>query len=272
MKPLFGIITYIGTLVRKAPYAYPAGIILLFCFFPFRPTFGQTSIIGIRVNDRVVVGADSTSVRSDTMTRTEESYCKIGVGDGFFFALAGLYHNVETAFNPYMIIRDSSNLGLTIEKKVKRLEEMIEKPLTEILERLRRDSPLEYARRYQGGSALQIIFFGVEEGSTFMLAREFVPTATILFPVQIIIFRYKCPGDCENGEEIYKLGESEAIDRFLIKEPDFWKNNPVDAIRKLIELEIADRPLNVGPPIDILQIDKNGARWIQKKKECSDIQ
>lgn len=42
----------------------------------------------------------------------------------------------------------------------------------------------------------------------------------------------------------------------------------MEGVRRLIETEIAARSEYVGPPIDILRIDKTGARWIQKKPGC----
>lgn len=254
-------------------HAYPIGIVLLLYFFSVQLAFG-TCIIAIRLNDQVVVGADSKINRADSMIPAKEPYCKIGVGDGFFFAISGIVLEEKTGFNPYMIISKAPKIHGTIEQKGEWFERMIGKPLFEMLERYRRGSPSNYELLFQRTSSpLQIIFFGVEKGSSFVLATYFAPTSrSARDPVEITTYRYKCPGDCPNGEQIFMLGEHHAIDRFLSGEPNFWKKDPVGAVRKLIELEIADDPEIVGPPIDILQIDRNGTRWIQKKAQCPDIQ
>jgi hypothetical protein len=46
---------------------------------------------------------------------------------------------------------------------------------------------------------------------------------------------------------------------------------PIEAIRYLIGLEIEENPQEVGGPVDILQIDRHGPKWIQKKEGCPEI-
>jgi hypothetical protein len=48
---------------------------------------------------------------------------------------------------------------------------------------------------------------------------------------------------------------------------------PVQVITEVIEASIREDPDHKsGGPIDILHLNKDGARWVQKKKECPDIQ
>lgn len=228
----------------------------------------NTSIVGVRLNDQVVVAADSKRVRGDLKTPMQEHVCKIGRGDGFFFATAGLSHDSDSGFNPASVIAGASSTGMTLEQKVERLQELITKPLTQVLDQYRQKHPVAYEARFKAASALQAIFFGLESGSTVVLARDFVPTSSSLVPVQISVFRYKCPGDCKDGEQIFKLGRYDVIDRFLSERPDYWKFNPAKALRTLIEMEIADAPGEVGPPIDIVRLDKHGVEWIERKDQC----
>jgi hypothetical protein len=53
--------------------------------------------------------------------------------------------------------------------------------------------------------------------------------------------------------------------------PGFWQAGLADGVRGLIEIEIAARSEYVGPPIDLLQIKSQGAKWIQKKAGCPDL-
>jgi hypothetical protein len=46
------------------------------------------------------------------------------------------------------------------------------------------------------------------------------------------------------------------------------KRPPVELVKELVELEIADKPDVVGPPIDVLQISKTDAVWKQRKQDC----
>jgi hypothetical protein len=47
-----------------------------------------------------------------------------------------------------------------------------------------------------------------------------------------------------------------------------WKN-PIEAIRKLILVEVKAYPNEVAEPIDIVEISNSGFKWISNKKSCS---
>jgi hypothetical protein len=48
---------------------------------------------------------------------------------------------------------------------------------------------------------------------------------------------------------------------------------PIQVITELIEASIRKDPEHKsGGPIDILHLNKDGARWVQKKQECREIQ
>ena len=232
-----------------------------------------TSIIAVRVNGQVIVGADSqrrVGRDSQNTIPIKEPVCKIGKGDGFFFATAGLVGG--GGFDVGSLIAKASEIQGTIEQKIETVLQTIKEPLTLILDRYRQTDPADYSR-FATAPALQILFFGINEGSSFVVASEFViPNPSPLVPVHFMIHYGKCPGDaCTTGEQVFMSGEHDAISKFLREKPGYWKVNPVEAVRELIEVQIADIPDLVGPPIDILYVDKNGARWIQKKDQCPDI-
>ena len=48
---------------------------------------------------------------------------------------------------------------------------------------------------------------------------------------------------------------------------------PIQVITEVIEASIREDPDHKsGGPIDILHLNKDGARWVQKKRECREIQ
>ena len=56
--------------------------------------------------------------------------------------------------------------------------------------------------------------------------------------------------------------------------PDLLKKlQPIQAITEVIETSIREDSYHrSAAPIDILHLNKDGARWVQKKKECGEIQ
>ena len=67
------------------------------------------------------------------------------------------------------------------------------------------------------------------------------------------------------------LGETAAIDGLPEDTPDFWDDGLVAGVRRLVQTEIDARSEYVGPPIDLLQINARGAKWIQKKAQCPEL-
>jgi hypothetical protein len=64
------------------------------------------------------------------------------------------------------------------------------------------------------------------------------------------------------------LGKSRAIERYVSQTPSYKKKPPTELVEEFVELEIADEPDIVGPPIDVLQISKTGAVWKERKPDC----
>jgi hypothetical protein len=50
---------------------------------------------------------------------------------------------------------------------------------------------------------------------------------------------------------------------------DRWRTTDLASlVSKFVQLEIDEKPEQVGPPIRVLQIDAKGARWIQHGEGC----
>jgi hypothetical protein len=89
---------------------------LLYCFL-VSPALA-TSIVAVRVNEHVIVGADSKrTVGRDPQNAIpiQEPVCKIGKGDGIFFATAGLVRG--SGFDVDSSIAKVSEIQGTIEQK-----------------------------------------------------------------------------------------------------------------------------------------------------------
>ena len=72
---------------------------------------------------------------------------------------------------------------------------------------------------------------------------------------------------------MFFLGRYRAVERYMSKRSkDAPQLSLEEAVNHFIELEIEENPQDVGGPIDILRIDKDGPRWIQKKEGCPVVQ
>lgn len=232
-------------------------------------TFAQTTIVIARVSDFVLIGADSKLSYGESSIPSE-TFCKIGQSEDVFFAIAGTLKNDAIGWSvKESAIRASKTEGSLLDK-VAAFERQVIPPLTQTLEMVKKDRPSFYEKKYNSGDkvALSIVFVRFEKGIPVILIREFQS----LSPTSINIIRTACPGNCNEKVQFYYLGQSDAIKHFVDKNPpSLTPHNIASFVNKLVEVEIEDRPNEVGPPIDILRVEKDSARWIQKKNECPDI-
>jgi hypothetical protein len=61
---------------------------------------------------------------------------------------------------------------------------------------------------------------------------------------------------------------SEALDNFRSQNLGLLRDDPVAFVRSMIFSDIAANNDRSGLPVDILRIDRNGPKWIEKKPNC----
>jgi hypothetical protein len=219
----------------------------------------------------VVVGADSMVTRG-VETTSHESLCKIIQVDSFFYAFSGVIEDPDSEFSVAAMVERAAERGRTILEVANAFEAITLQPLSAFLSRMRQKHPEFFLRKYEDQSPVQAVFVGFDHHVPVMYLRSFKVRSATSGEILLSPLRRDCPGDdCETGIANAFLGQHEAIDRFIADNPSIWKIGLVDAVRKLIEMEIENDPAHVGPPIDILRLDRNGAQWIQKKSECPEI-
>jgi len=233
--------------------------------------FADTSIVVIRMPWVVVMGADSKTTVEGSETSAGTA-CKIYQAGDLFFAVAGLTNDPGRGFNaPAMIGRAIRNES-TMEAKVKAAEEAIIEGLIKELNRLQAEDPTIYERRVraEGGKVLSLAFVGFQNNESFALVRQF--QAVESHPVSVRVSRESCPGNCSDGVRMFFLGQYRAVERYMSKRSqDTRQLSLEEAVNHFIELEIRENPQEVGGPVDILRIDKDGPRWIQKKDGCAAV-
>lgn len=234
--------------------------------------FADTCIVVIRMPWVVVMGADSKTTVEGSTTSTRTA-CKIHQADDLFFAVAGLTSDPGRGFNAPAIIGEAMRNESNMADKVEAAEEAIIERLNKELNRLQAEDPSMYARkvRAEGGNVLSLAFVGFQKDESFALVRQF--QAVESKAVSVRVSRQSCPGDCPDGVRMFFLGRYSAIERYMSnRSKDTPRLRLEEAVNHFIELEIGENPQDVGGPVDILRIDRDGARWIQKKDSCPAVQ
>jgi hypothetical protein len=221
-----------------------------------------TAIAIVARSDQIAVAADSKVLLGPD--RISFLDCKIKQCEGAFFVIAG-HRRVElTDFDAIYIATDACKTTGNIADRMSKFETLIEAALSNMLRASRQRDRTYFEISLRDKTVLQAAFFGFERGSPYLYARSYkcrVSSDQIVVEVE----RQGCQSQCDL---LTLLGESRAIERYISQTPSYKKKPPIELVKELVELEIADKPDVIGPPIDVLQISKTGAVWKERKQDC----
>ncbi|MGD0917327.1 MAG: hypothetical protein ABSB22_12815 [Thermodesulfobacteriota bacterium] len=239
----------------------------------------QTCIVIRRTPSEVVVGADSKIVTitfstdsdgKEKQIRTAGTKCKIRQAGNTFFAISGV--DIPDMDN---LADASCKGGRNYIEKAARFKALITEPLSVALEWSRLLNPDFYQKKFMRENAcLQIVFFGIEDGFPAYRVINFLAINPLSEPVHITQREgMSCPGALPATKSVTSVIGHNAAIRALNLTEDFWKGlDTIAGIRKLISIESNAMSEEVGGEIDIIRVTRHGARWVQKKTECPDIQ
>jgi hypothetical protein len=231
-----------------------------------------TTIVVARTQNEIVIGADSkvTDTFGNDLNRRE---CKIRQVGNLLIAIEGLEIDRKTGFSVPEILTSAlqSKPAASAAEKISILMGYLVSGLLVELPYLKAHEPDTYFRKIEGGQLfLRIIVAGFENGKPLVFVRSFRALQYNPGQIGVAVIPDDCLENCQGTVVTRYLGESDAIEGLPEETPDFWKAGLSDGVRRLIETEIAARSEYVGPPIDIVRINRSGAQWLQKKPECSE--
>ena len=221
------------------------------------PQASATLIMVVIERDRMVIGADSLRQVGEGL-RPPEQVCKIKpIGDGHYAGAAGLVGSIGNAgFDVWTFISKAGESGGSLQAKAARLEALVVEPFKAAL----RGDARALERR------IDVAFVGFESGVPNGVFRRFVPRRSARggFSIEVIDACSKptcaaVPGSVTaigNGSDVLQGFDPRA------------GLTAAGMIRDAIELATARLPKSVGPPINILEIDATGSRWIQGGGGC----
>lgn len=232
-----------------------------------------TTIVVARSANEIVIGADS-KVTDTFGNDLNKRACKIVQVGNLFIAFEGLEVDRKTGFNVPEISTRALNFRPSgpMTEKTSILTGFLVSELLVELSHLKTQEPDTYFRKIEGGQLfLRLIVAGFEKGRPLIFVRSFRALQYNPGQIGVAVIPDDCLENCQGTVVARYLGESDAIEGLPEETPDFWKAGLSAGVRRLIETEIAARSEYVGPPIDIVRINQNGAQWIQRKPECNDL-
>jgi hypothetical protein len=241
-----------------------------------------SSIVVMRNADEIVIGTDSRRISApgeDLRYARTELVCKIVRADNIFIASAGIagiipdspHGEIPPEFDLAKIMNKAALGKRNILDKADTVTKAVQSILLKISWWAKEKKPALFKKMFIGKELLQVVMAGMENDSPTIIVIAFKPRISASGELKIDVEYHPCPGiACPEGSVYILMGKHEAIDRYLPQTPAIWKNDSVEVVRKLLEIEVAAERETVGPPIDILRISKNGSEWIQRKEMCAE--
>ena len=234
-------------------------------------TANATTIVVARSANEIVIGADS-KVTDTYGNELSNQVCKIQQVGNLFVAFEGLLRDKATGFSVPQIAVRALQLkpDASAAEKVNILTGFLTSELFVELQRVRSNSAGEFRAKLEGQTFLRVVVAGFEGSRPVVFVRQF-RTTFIARGIGVTVIPDDCLDDCKDEVVTRFLGETEAIEGLPEDTPGFWKDGLSAGVQRLIEMEILARSEYVGPPIDLLHINAQGAKWLQKKAGCQDI-
>ena len=201
-----------------------------------------TSVVALRRGDTILIGADSLQTLTIGGTR---NVCKIAQGEGCIFAVIG------PAWDPkhdvYQLGRTACASAPHIEDKTSNFLAALREPFAEMYVWATQRGPASI------GKTLTVVVIGQNAGRPVALSSSYRAELTrdpVLRPVTELV----------EGQLL--LAGGDALKQFAAGAA---KSAPPDAqlIRRAIAFDAASRPREVGGAISILEVDREGARWVE---------
>ncbi len=229
-----------------------------------------TSIILIRTQNEIIVGADSKGT-NEYDKQKKKLFCKINQVGDLMFAASGFVEDKNTGFSVNNVVAKAANEGGTINEIAARVDTALVQPLNNALIHFRKISPDVYKKQIKNhkGITFQLVLFRFEKGIPVVYKKNFGEPNLVSYTIPAIGEIVQCPGKgCQGNRTLIALGSNSAIKDYLKQNTVSSAANLVFLIEKLIMLQIRKTPHDVGPPIDLVRYDKTGIHWIQSKAEC----
>jgi hypothetical protein len=246
--------------------AIRAATLLLIAAFPAVPSNATTGIV-LRSRSRIVLAADSRVVYRGKGSASE---CKLFEVRDVYATVSGL-----AGYGKSYRVSDTIRAGFagdrSFENHVASTAYVLRRTLERLLTGLQASNPTEYRylmqRSNYSSDLVELAVAQTVNGQPMLGIIELRRTGV---GNNLAATTSVCPGNCRQNTEIFYLGYWERIKPYVATSSGSPRNVASAAsIDRLIRMEIGAHPNEVGPPINVLEVNGYGARWLQNGGNCS---
>jgi hypothetical protein len=222
-----------------------------------------TSIVILRSANRVYVGADSRRSYRETAETYTGSVCKIVSAGRLLFVASGLtYANDQQAASVGAEVgRANPTVHYAIEEFRRRMQQFLPKAIAA-------EARVEgnHARK---GLILEAAFIGMDDNLASLSVEWYRTNGNFTKP-RVTSDRRTYSSAVPGRYDFIFLGKRHAIDRYMRGRSPIIRSDAdaIGLITRLINLEISESPQTTALPINILEFDRAGSHWLQRKVSC----
>jgi hypothetical protein len=228
--------------------------------------FEMTAIAAICRPGEIVIAADSR--RLNLITSEQTSVCKIRDLRTVFAAVSGINTYAGTGYDISSFIPEQASEG-NLSDIVDSIKRSVLPPLKTALEHLRANNP-EAFKKYAMSNAppLDIKFARVQSGEPMMINLSAEVLHQNNGPIVLVPKQSRYPGvNIFSALGRAFIGTPEGVAHQLSL-PQNYSGDLIKDARNFVQMEIDKQVPEIGGPIDILQLTKDGSNWIQRKESC----
>jgi hypothetical protein len=276
MKPLFSVPRNVDVFAQREKYrlAVGAGSVrllshpfrlgqLVFCICFLGASLFATASLTIRTPNYIVIAADSKSEFPDPE-------CKILPVGRFFYTAHTFVGYRPSGYDLREIIAKLGVKQLSMSDTVALFRKAIDAPLKNAMLRFRKDEYEKFKATIKGDTALGVLFAGLQNGELTIVYLQFNMIDPEAEEIALHVVEWRCPKtDCiTDGYGAVFVDASEGA-RFKIAFektiPRFYLGNAATLARNteaFVQMFIDAKARDVGPPISVLVIDRDGiGKW-----------
>ena len=229
-----------------------------------------TAIGIVRTNNQIIVGADSRVNVLKGAFEFEDRDCKIFQFRDFFFTYSG-FNSDDPQFDPTSIAKNCLDSGRSIMAMAECFEGKLKRELTPVLTSFLQKESQFWARIKKAGFAYAIMGFENETPCVISASFKITESTGVLVELE----RRNVFTRMSDREFFIVLGEQSKYDQIkdhmgttLSKFSDYGS-----FIRWYINEQSSLTPHRVGGHVDILLIEKSGAKWINpdSRTKCPEV-
>jgi hypothetical protein len=224
-----------------------------------------TTIVALWSPEGLYLATDSRVVTN--LASAPSTACKITHEGSTFFALSGLVQDDSVRLDANRVAREAVRHVAPMEAKINRFADGMRDDLARAVSMLEKESPADFAFLKAGHPILQAVFADIQAGAPVLAIVGFQldPSGGLREQKAVV-----ADGADNRGPRIIYAGQQGKIRDYLRSHRDWYNSDREGLLRNLVELEIAENTGRVGAPVDIVAITGDGARWVQKKTQCSE--